>query len=70
MTKFQTPTVSYLKGPKDLFGKVLPRKNLKNSFKQFANLQGRNDMQKKRMQNKRMQIKPTLNVKITLNISG
>ena len=31
------------------------------------NLKGSNGTQKKRMQNKRIQIKPTLNVKIALN---
>ena len=40
------------------------------SFKQFANLKGRNGMQKKKMQSKRMQIKPALNVKLTLNVTA
>ena len=39
------------------------------SVKQFANLKGRNGMPKERMQNKTMQIKPTLNVKITLKVN-
>ena len=32
-------------------------------LKQFSNLNGRNEMQKKRMQKRRMQIMPTSNVK-------
>ena len=38
------------------------------SLKQFANLQIEIAMQKKRMQNKIMQTKHTLNVKITINV--
>ena len=42
-------------------------------WKYFANIKGRNKMQKKRMQNKRIQIKATLNVKLLvlqiLNVS-
>ena len=37
------------------------------SFKQFAHLMEWNGIQQKKKQNKRMQIKPTLNVKIALN---
>ena len=51
------------KGTKSLRRKVL---NIL-SFKQFANFNGKNEMQKKRMQNKCMQIQPTLNVKKSLN---
>ena len=32
-------------------------------------IKGKNETQKKRMQNKRMQIKLTLNIKITLNVN-
>ena len=39
------------------------------SFKQFAYLKGRNGMQKKIMQNKRMEVKPALNIKIILNVN-
>ena len=40
------------------------------SFKQFAYLKGRNGMQKKIMQNKRMEVKPALNIKmLTTNVN-
>ena len=39
------------------------------SFKQFAYLKGRNGMQKKIMQNKRMEVKPALNIKTILNVN-
>ena len=39
------------------------------SFKQFAKLKGRNRMQMKRMSNKRLEINPPSDVKITFNVS-
>ena len=38
------------------------------SFQQFADLKGRNGMQKKRMENKRTQIKPPFHFITTLNV--
>ena len=39
------------------------------SFKQIVNIKGRNGMPKKKMPNKRMQIKPTLNATIALSVN-
>ena len=38
-------------------------------LKQFPKLMGENRMQYKRMRREKMQIKPTLNVKLTLNVN-
>ena len=38
-------------------------------WKYFSNLKGRNKIQKKRMQNKTIQIKPTLNIKLAFHVN-
>ena len=59
----------YSKAKKAEWTKCLPRIGLNFlSFKTVFKPWERNGMQKKRMRNKRMQIKLTFDVKITLNV--
>ena len=46
-----------------------PINKLEIFWKYFSNLQGTNKIQKKRMQNKKIQIKPTLNIKLALHVN-
>ena len=62
-------SLRYSKVNNSLWTKSLPHVVLNLSFKTTCKPWERIAIQKKRMRNKRMQVKPTFNAKLTLNVN-